>query len=279
MFINRLLFSVLLAMTPMTLAADEKRVEWIAHRGESFLAPENTISAFKLTWELGGADAGELDVHLTKDNQLILIHDKDAKRTTGSELVVKESTLVQLQALDAGSWKDPKYASEKMPVLANALATIPDGKRMFIEVKVGPEAVPELVRVIKASGKSPSQLPIISFNADTLRETKKALPDHKCYYLSSFKQDKQTQQWSPTVDELIATAKSINADGLDLQSKPPLDPSAIQKIKDAQLEIYAWTVDDPAEAKTLIDAGIQGITTNRPAWLREQVKHPTTAPK
>ncbi|MBA2706175.1 MAG: glycerophosphodiester phosphodiesterase [Gemmatimonadaceae bacterium] len=262
----------------MTRAADEKKVEWIAHRGESYLAPENTLAAYNLAWKLGGADAGELDVHLTKDNQLVLIHDKDAQRTAGSELVVKDSTMEQLRALDAGSWKDPKYAGEKMPTLAEALATIPDGKRMFIELKVGPEAVPELVRVIKKSGKTPAQLPIISFNADTLRDAKKALPEHKCFYLSSFKQDKQTKDWSPTVDELISTAKSINADGLDLQSKPPLNGSAIQKIKDANLEIYAWTVDDPTEARRLIDAGIQGITTNRPTWLREQVKHPTTGP-
>src|SRR5688500_1798327 len=209
MCMNRLLVFALILIAPMMLAADDKKVEWIAHRGESYLAPENTLAAYKLAWELGGADSGELDVHLTRDGQLILIHDKDTKRTTGVELIVKDSTLAQLQALDAGSWKDPKYAGEKMPTLADALATIPDGKRMFIEVKVGPEAVPELVRVIKASKKSANQLPIISFNAETLREAKRALPEHKCYYLSSFKQHKETQHWTPTVEELIATAKSI----------------------------------------------------------------------
>jgi glycerophosphoryl diester phosphodiesterase len=272
---------LILVLAPMLFAADkfpEKKVEWIAHRGESFLAPENTVAAYNLTWELGGADAGELDIHLTKDGQLILSHDKDTKRTTGAELIIKDSTLEELRALDAGSWKDAKYAGEKLPLLAEVLATIPAGKRMFIEIKVGPEAVPELVRVIKSSGKSAQQLPLISFNADALREAKKALPEHKCYFLSGFKQDKETKKWTPGIDELIATAKEINADGLDLQYKPPLNPKAIQKIKDANLEIYAWTVDEPAEARKLIDGGIMGITTNRAAWLREQVNHPTTAP-
>src|SRR4051812_13053462 len=115
---------LLLVLTSMTFAADEPKVEWIAHRGESYLAPENTLAAFKLTWELGGADAGETDIHLTRDNQLVISHDKDTKRTTGTELLIKDSTLAQLRALDAGSWKDPKYSGEKLPTLAEALATI-----------------------------------------------------------------------------------------------------------------------------------------------------------
>lgn len=265
----------------MAFAADSRQsgqVEWIAHRGESFLAPENTLAAYNLAWKLGGADAGELDIHLTKDGQLILSHDKDTKRTTGVELQIKDSNLEQLCALDAGSWKDPRYAGEKMPTLSEALATIPARKRMFIEIKVGPEAIPELVRVIKSSSKSAQQLPLISFNADALREAKKALPDHKCYFLSGFKQDKETKKWTPKIDDLIATAKEINADGLDLQYKPPLTAKAIQAIKEANLEIYAWTVDDPADARKLIDSGIMGITTNRPTWLREQINVPATQP-
>jgi len=262
----------------MTWAAEEKKVEWIAHRGESYLAPENTLASFNLAWKLGGADADETDIHLTKDNQLIISHDASTKRTTGMDLAIKDATMAQLRALDAGSWKDPKYAGEKLPTLAEALATIPAGKRFFVEIKVGPEAVPALVRVFKESGKTAQQVVIISFNADALAAAKKALPDHQCYYLASFKQDKETKKWSPSIDELISTAKTINADGLDLQSKPPLNAKAIAKIKAAGLQAYAWTVDDPAEARKLIDGGIDGITTNRAAWLREQIEHPTTAP-
>ena len=97
------------------------------------------------------------------------------------------------------------------------------------------------------------------------------MPQHKVFFLSSIKQDKQTGEWGPKADELIATAKRLGVDGLDIQAKPPVDAAFIKKIKDAGLEFFTWTVDDPDLAKELIRNGAAGITTNRPAWLREQV--------
>ena len=83
-----------------------------------------------------------------------------------------------------------------------------------------------------------------------------------------------TQDNPEAVDSLIEKAKSIGADGLDLQDKAPLDAAAIARIKAAGLGAYAWTIDDPAKAKSLIEWGIEGITTNRCAWLREQCGQP-----
>ena len=264
----------LLAMT-LPAAAAEKRVEWIAHRGESYLAPENTMAAVNLGWELG-ADAVEFDVHLSSDGKLVVIHDADTFRVTGGEgkgqkLIVKETDAAALQKLDVGSWKDPKYAGEKMPLIGDVLATVPQGKRLYLEIKTTAEAVPAAVEAIKSSGKKPEQIVIISFKEDTCAEIKKALPQHKVFFLSSIKQDKQTTQWGPTAQELIATAKRLGVDGLDIQAKPPVDAAFIKKVKDAGLEFYAWTVDDPELASQLIHDGADGITTNRPAWLREQV--------
>jgi len=247
------------------------RIEWVAHRGESHDAPENTMAAYKLAWERG-VTAAELDVHLTKDGKLILIHDADTQRTAGQKLIVKESTVEQLQKLDVGSWKDPKYAGEKMPLLEDVLATIPDGARMFVEVKIGAEAVPELIRVIKKVGKKPEQTPVISFKLDTCIETKKAIPELKVYYLASQKQDKKTMEWKPTNQELIALAKQHRFDGLDLSYKGPIDAEFVRAVKAAGLAFYVWTIDDPAEAKRMIDLGVEAITSNRPAWLAEQFK-------
>ena len=78
--------------------------EIIAHRGESWLAPENTLAAFNLAWKRG-ADAVELDVHLTADGHLIVCHDDNTERTTGRKLVIRQSTLAELRTLDAGAWK------------------------------------------------------------------------------------------------------------------------------------------------------------------------------
>ncbi|SIN86725.1 glycerophosphoryl diester phosphodiesterase [Singulisphaera sp. GP187] len=254
----------------MLLLAGSSPVELIAHRGESADAPENTLAAFRLAWERK-VPAIELDVHLSKDGILAVCHDADTKRTTGVSKKIKETNWDELRTLDAGSWKAAKWSAEKLPRLEEALATIPAGARCFIEVKVGAEAIPALVKAVRESGKKPEQLVVISFQADAVAEAKRQLPELKAFYLASFKQDKETKVWTPSIDDLIAKAKAIKADGLDLAAKGPLDRALAQKIKDAGLELYVWTVDDPKEARKLIDAGISAITTNKAEWLKAQL--------
>lgn len=244
--------------------------ELVAHRGESFDAPENTLAAFRLAWERK-VPAIELDVHLTKDGQLIICHDKDTKRTTGRNLSIKDSTLEQLRKLEAGRWKGTQWAGEKLPTLDEALSTVPDGGRCFIEIKVGPEAVPPVVKSIKASGLLPKQLVIISFKAETVAEAKRQLPDIEAYYLSGFKQDKATGKWTPGVDELIDQAKAIRADGLDLSYEGPIDREFVRRIKDAGLKFFVWTIDDALIAQRYVGWGADGITTNRAEWLAPQL--------
>ena len=151
-------------------------MEIVAHRGASFDAPENTVAAIKLAWEQK-ADAAEFDVFLSKDGKIVVIHDANTKRICGVDRKVVDQTLEELRKLDVGKWKDAKFAGEKMPTLEEMLATVPAGKRVFIEVKCGPEIVPELDRVLKASELKPEQTPVISFNADVVAAVKKARPD------------------------------------------------------------------------------------------------------
>jgi glycerophosphoryl diester phosphodiesterase len=250
--------------------ADGSTPELIAHRGESYDAPENTLAAFQLAWERK-VPAIELDVHLTRDGKLILCHDKDTKRTTGKKLAIQDSTLEELRKLDAGSWKGASWKDEKLPTLDEALATVPEGGRCFIEIKVGPEAVPAVVKSVKASKLKPKQLAIISFKAETIAESKRQLPEVEAYYLSSFKKDKATGAWTPTVEELIAEAKAIRADGLDLSFEGPLDRDSIRRIQDAGLKFYVWTIDDPKIARQYAAWGASGITTNRAEWMAEQL--------
>ena len=187
----------------------------IAHRGASHDAPENTLAAFKLGWQQR-ADAVELDIWLTKDGKLVVCHDADTKRTTGTAAKIPESTLADLRALDAGAWKAPQWKGELLPTLDEALALIPDGKRLVIEIKCGVEVLPELERVIKAAGKPAAQLVIISFSHPVCAAAKKLFPQIPVLYLASFKQDKATGAWSPTPDSLIAKAKAAQLDGLNL---------------------------------------------------------------
>lgn len=247
-------------------------IEFVAHRGESADAPENTLAAFRLAWERKDR-AIELDIHLTKDGALIVSHDGNTKRTTGVDRNVKDTPLDELRQLDAGRWKGEKWAGEKLPLLGEVLETIPKGCRCFIEIKTGPEVVPELVKVTTASRKKPEQMVLISFNADALAEAKRRLPKLKAYYLASFRRDPASGVLNPSLAELIRTAKKIHADGLDLMADTAIDEEFVGKVKDAGLELLVWTLDSPDDARKLIAAGVQGITSNRAAELRKEIEN------
>lgn len=262
------LFSMLLA--PILLSASASgAAEIIAHRGASHDAPENTLASLRLGWEQQ-ADADELDIHLSRDGQLVVMHDPSTRRTAGMDKAIAEQTLEELRALDAGAWKAPRWVGEKIPTLAEALATVPEGKRMFVEIKCGAQALPELARVIGASGKKPEQVALIGFSYEVVRAAKAMLPALEVSWLASYK--KGADGRFPTAEELVEKARAAHLDGLDLDFRFPIDAAFAATVKGAGLKLYAWTVDDPAAAKRLVAAGVDGITTNRPAWLREQIK-------
>jgi glycerophosphoryl diester phosphodiesterase len=235
---------------------------FIAHRGASYLAPENTVAAANLAWKLG-ADAVEVDIYLTLDNRVMVIHDKDTKRTcTGKKnLVIKDSPSLVLRDLDAGSWKGEKYKGEKIPYLSEIIETVPPGKKLVVEIKCGSEVLPHLKRSVEKSGKS-DQIVFISFGWNTILETKKEFPGNTCYWLSSNKSGLKRK---------MGKAATRGLEGVNLAHKI-IDDKTMEWAKSFNLEVLAWTVDDPAEAKRLTDLGVSGITTNRPKWLKEKMK-------
>ena len=186
------------------LAAD---VEIIAHRGASYDAPENTLESVQLGWEQG-ADAVEVDVYLSSDGHIVAHHDETTKKIAGVDRRVVGQTLAELQQLDVGLWKGAKWKGIRIPRLGDVLATIPEGRRMFVEVKCGPEIVPGLAKAFKRSGKKPEQLVVISFNYEVVKQAKVRFPKIPCFYLSSFKWDEATGKLKPSAAELIALAKA-----------------------------------------------------------------------
>jgi len=262
-------FILSLAVALAASAAEPAKVEIVAHRGSSAAAPENTLAAFKLAWEQG-TDSVELDVWISMDGRAVVIHDGDTKRTTGKAGKVSDQTLAQLQALDAGSWKDAKFASERIPTLEEALATVPAGKRMFVEVKCPAAGVPEVLRAIAAAKLKPEQTCVISFSADVVAAAKKGRPDLAAYWIVSLKPAKGKPPHKAA--DLIAKAKSIGADGLDLSADASLDKPFVDEVKAAGLRVFVWTVDSDAVAKRMVEIGVEGITTNKPAALRAALK-------
>lgn len=234
---------------------------FIAHRGASFLAPENTVAAAKLAWDLG-ADGVECDIHLSKDNRLMVIHDADTKRTcTGKKnLEIADSPSTLLRDLDAGTWKDAKYKGEKIPFLAEMVETVPEGKTLVVEIKCGSDVIPPLVRFMEKCRKR-GQIIFICFDWNTIVEVKKTFPDNKCYWLSSSKKG---------LSKKIREAAENGLDGVNL-GYSVIDEEVVKIAKENNLEVLAWTVDDPVEAKRLTELGVTKITTNRPDWLKEEM--------
>lgn len=254
-------------------AASASAVDIVAHRGASFDAPENTVASAKLGWQQG-ADAVEIDVYLSKDGRIVVLHDASTKRTTGVAGKVVKTTSADLRARDAGSWKGPDWKGEKIPFLEEILATVPAGHRLFIEIKCGPEILPELERVWKASGLTPAQTVIIGFGYDTVVAAKKRFPEVSVHWLSTFKTNAKSGAVTPTVGELIRKARAGGLTGIDVQYQGPIDEAFVRQVKAAGLQCHVWTVDGPAVARRLKKAGVDSITTNRPRWLREQLSVP-----
>lgn len=266
----------------------QSAIEVIAHRGlgQGFVQPEappeNTLPAFAAAWS-ENVDACELDCHMTSDGELIVIHDPTTNRTTHVKgWQVSEHTLAELKTLDAGSWKGAQWAGVQLPTLAEVLAIIPRGKRQFVEIKPGPQVVPEMGRVVRAANKQPEQIVFISFNLDSSKAAKQILPEHKCYLLVEFAADYATGQWlagyrvgrgegevikvPANLDRLIAIAREANLDGLDVSFNQPL--ALAQKIREAGLEWIVWTVNEADLARSIAGHGVSSITTDKPVLIR-----------
>ena len=255
----------------MSAAAEPNAVEIIAHRGASHDAPENTLESFQLAWRQQ-ADAVELDIMLSKDGRIVVIHDKDTKRLAGIDRLVAEQSFDELRKLDVGRWKDPRWEGTRIPLFSDVLASIPQGKRLFIEIKSGSEILPELKRELAAARRPPVQTALIGFSAKTMADAKLAFPNLETYWIVDIKPNPKTDKKSPPAEELIRGAKEAGVDGLDLSAHETIDREYATKIRAAGLKLAVWTVNDPQLARQMIAAGVQGLTTDRPGWMREQLR-------
>jgi glycerophosphoryl diester phosphodiesterase len=266
-----------LAMSP-TLA--DIPVAIVAHRGASSDAPENTLASFRLAWQQN-ADAIEGDFRLTRDGRIICIHDATTDRTTGHKAKIVDSTLSDLKKLDAGAWKNPKFKGEPLPTLDEVLATVPNGKRILIEIKSGPEIIPPLKAQLEKSSITREQTIIISFDQNVIAESKKQMPNRKAYFLFDFKQ--KDGKWNNSPEGVLKLAKLLSADGIDLglrvETLPLFTNDFVKSLRANNLELHFWTVNDPTLAREAIRLGAKSITTDKPQFLREQLQSQTTPDK
>lgn len=245
-------------------------LQLIAHRGASYDAPENTLAAVRLAWQQT-ADAVEIDCRITADGHLVVVHDFDTHRTGGGDWNIHETNLAELQTLNVGRGPQSGSASQQIPTLAAVIDTVPAGKRLLIEVKTSVEIAGPLVRAMQAAARPASQLVVTSYDVGVLAAVRQLAPATTCYLVGRFVPDLASGDWLPSVHDLIRTAGLAAAQGLNVCDHPVVDRSFCQAVAAADMELYVWTVDDPQRAAALSDLGVQGIFTNRPGWLRDEL--------
>ena len=242
----------------------------IGHRGASRHAPENTLAAFRLAWE-EGADGIEADFRVSGDGRVVCLHDASTGRTAEKDLDVASSLLPELRRLDAGRWQGPAWQGERIPTLAEVLACLLPGKRLFIELKSGPEIVAPLVQELARSGTAPEQLRLLAFSAPLLAELKAQLPGYRACWLTDCRRWLPGGVWRPSREEILATLRRSGFDGLAIRGRAILDERFVAALRREGYEIHVWTVDAAAAARRFVALGVDSIMTNRPGWLRQKL--------
>ena len=271
-----------LALSLSQAAADSNPLV-IAHRGSSAQAPENTLPAFQLAWKQG-ADGIESDFQLTKDGHIVCFHDKDTKRLAGRPLNVADATLEELRQFDVGSiqpqaaeralrsWKGDQYKGVRIPTIAEVFATVPQGKKIFIEIKCGPEIIDPLLRELASSGLTHDQVVVIGFDSKILKSLKERDPKWQTAWLCSFeKRANGKPRLVPA--QILKTLKEINALAL-MSGGGDVDKDLLDQIRTVGIEHYVWTINDPKLAAAYRAQGADAIITDVPAEMRAALLAP-----
>ena len=232
----------------------------IAHRGESALAPENTLAAIQLA-ATGGASWIEVDVNISSDNIPYLHHDDGLERCTNGDGYLVSRSSEYLDTLDAGSWKDPVYAGEPLPTLSATIAVLKHyGLGLNLEIKptAGWEkpTTKAICDVIKAEW--PAELPLLisSFSPEALGHAQTGLPDvARGYLVSAIPPD-----WRE---------KSAALDCVSVHcSQELLTEEKAADIKNEGLSLLCFTVNDSERAKTLFSWGVDSVFTDIPTDMQ-----------
>ena len=259
------------SITLLTLLAsfmNANAIEIVAHRGEFSLAPQNTLSAFKQAWA-NGAKYVEGDFHLNEQGEIVVIHVKhDVKHLWGID---KEPHKLTLEDLKNSSLKNcpqwaKKYPNEKIPTIEEVFKIIPKDKVLVLEVKkFGKGYVEKVEKLRKENGLDYSNILIISFETEPIKEFKEKYPQYKALWLYAMNKTK-TGAFSMPAEKAIKICKDIKADGVDvghLGSKCPM-PTAeyVNAFKSAGLEFWVWTSNNFEYLIKCKEMGINGFTTD-----------------
>ncbi len=229
----------------------------IAHRGASAEAPENTVAAFDEAIRLG-ARAVEMDVRLCKDGIPVILHDATVDRTTNGTGAVADLTRLDLLRLDAGSWKHPRFAGTRIPLLTEALQAVSDDAMAVLELKTRID--PDILRRILEEFGVLERSVILSFEIDTLKAVRQHMPHTTIGLLSD--------GWTP---ELPKICNAMGA-GILAMETGILNLERIKSAQEHHLRIWTYTPNDAGSVAACAALGVEGIITDHPELIRSTTK-------
>ena len=244
-----LLAPLALWVTLTRYTKDRPRVLVTAHRGHAVRAPENTLAAMRKAIE-SGADYAELDVQLTADGVVVLLHDRDLKRVAGVSRRLDEMSFDEVRKLDVGSWFDPSFSSERVPTLAEVIELCRGRIRLNIELKFfGPERqlVQEVTRIVREQDFESDCL-LTSLNYEALQEAKRLDPRLRTGLI---------------VAHALGDVSRLEVDALAIRADFITD-QLLRSAHSHGKEVHAWTINDAPQVVKLIKRGVNNIITSDP---------------
>jgi glycerophosphoryl diester phosphodiesterase len=237
----------------------------IAHRGDSANRPENTLAAFASALELG-AELVELDIQLTRDGHVVVIHDPVLDRTTTGQGPVRERTLAEIRALSAGYPErfGSDFAAERVPTLAEVLHLMRGRARTLLEIKHeavtaadedGIEAL-AIAEVRKAGVVE--EVAFLSFARRALERCRQKAPEIPRGHIF----------FRAGVAEVLEGARAAGTD-LVMPEKSMLSFELRDRVREAGLRLATWVVDEPEELRALAPYDLFGVGSNCPGLLLE----------
>ncbi len=234
-----------------------QRDEVQAHRGASAIAPENTIAAFRAAAE-AGAKWVELDVALSADGTLVVIHDDSVDRTSSGNGSLGELTGAEIGALDAGAWFDPRFAGERIPTLAETIAALGElGLSANVEIKQHKhhKSLDQLVRAVQADiskRAANTQIMISSFDPEALKAMHALEPELEMAMLWG----RPPEDWAEQLAAIPATTIHMHFKALSI--------GLLEETTKRGIKVRAWTCNDPVQLVSFWGAGLSGVITDNP---------------
>jgi len=229
------------------------------HRGVAARAPENTLAGLELAAVMGLAMV-EVDVRLTRDGAPVLFHDAGLGRTAPGRGTIRDLRRSELEKLDAGRWFGPKFAGERIPTLAEALAALGPGMGINLELKTDGDTAPDRIETLVTAVLDSvthtgmeERCVVTSFDREAVRMAASQAPDFPC---------------GPIIGEGDPREALREASGLISVRHGLITPAAVAAAHAAGCAVHAWTVNDPKAAERLGALGVDVIITDDPERLQ-----------